>query len=128
MNIYIVTAYRWGHRDNHSYVVGAFSTKEQADQAADTHVGWRGGKYGCEVVECDVGNTSEDYHPSQVSYFESPYYGAAGRHSPSAHPADRNKPPEFDNRLVCAKCYEELPQTEKERFEIAEVSNEHPVD
>ena len=33
--IHVVQAYRWGDRENHSYVVGVYDTKEQAIIAAD---------------------------------------------------------------------------------------------
>ena len=49
-NIYIVTAYRFGDKHNHSYVVGAFSTKEEAIRQAKIEEEWRGGKYDCEVI------------------------------------------------------------------------------
>lgn len=50
-DIYVVTAYRWGQRHNHSYVVGAYSTEEQAREVAREEERSRGGnKYECEVV------------------------------------------------------------------------------
>lgn len=49
MNIYIVTAYRWGSRDDHSYPIGAFNDLNTAIAAADSHTIYRGGKYYCEV-------------------------------------------------------------------------------
>jgi hypothetical protein len=50
MEVFIVTAYRWGDRENHSYVVGAFSTKDEAILWAKKEEEWRGGKYDCEVI------------------------------------------------------------------------------
>lgn len=62
--IYIVTAYKWGLRDNHSYIIGAFKKKDKAIKVADSHTTYRGGKYGCAVDECKLDsftNTEENY-------------------------------------------------------------------
>ena len=48
--IYVVQAYRWGKRENHSYVVGVFDTEEQAIYAADNEEESRGIKYKCAVI------------------------------------------------------------------------------
>jgi len=50
MNVYIVTAYRWGNKEAHSYVVGAFDVKEVAVNQANYEKEYRGGKYECEVI------------------------------------------------------------------------------
>lgn len=113
--VFVVTAYRWGHRDNHSYVVGCSDELEHAKQLAESHMDWRGGKYGCEVVECDARYVGEgECGAEQVHYVESPYYGACGRNTPSEHPADRNKPIEFSRRFVCMKCHEECDEVKEE--------------
>jgi len=50
--IYVVTMYRWGDREKHSYVHGVFSTEEIALAQAETEQMWRGGfKYVPEIVE-----------------------------------------------------------------------------
>lgn len=49
MLIYIVTAYRFGDREGHSYVVGAFDNEEESLKQAKLEREWRGGKYECEV-------------------------------------------------------------------------------
>ncbi len=61
---FIVTAYRGGARDKHSYVVGAFSTKEAAIKCAETHVPYRTGIYSCEVTSCvmDEFDNEKDYY------------------------------------------------------------------
>lgn len=79
----VVTAYRWGLRDAHSYVVGIRCNRESAEELARSHVEYRGGKYGCEVCDCDG---------KQVAYVESPYHGAAGASRPACQPADKDKP------------------------------------
>ena len=48
--IYVVQAYRWGNRENHSYVVGVYDTKEQAIIAADKEEESRGIKYKCAII------------------------------------------------------------------------------
>ncbi len=59
--VYIVTAYRYGNREMHSYVIGAFSKKDKALEAADNEEDFRGGKYECSVEEweMDVGGDAK---------------------------------------------------------------------
>lgn len=80
VTIYVVTAYRWGLRDRHSYVLGAYYNLGVAKQIAVAEVEGRGGKYGCEIVACDPEDTAnEDGNVvTQVHYVESPYFGQAG--------------------------------------------------
>lgn len=88
---YVVTAYRWGQRNAHSYVVGAYPDLNRAKQCAEEHVDYRGGKYACEVVQ--AGSWSEDDERDaarQVYYVESPYYGLA-HDAGHFHPADDAK-------------------------------------
>ena len=62
--IWTTTAYRWGERENHSYLLGVFSKKHAAIKCADSHTEYRGGKYGCVVDEFELDNfdnTSNDY-------------------------------------------------------------------
>jgi hypothetical protein len=62
--VYIVTAYRWGDRANHSYNLGVFTKKNKAQQVADSHCLYRGGKYACDVDACDLDqfdNKSNEY-------------------------------------------------------------------
>ena len=52
MKIYTVTAYRFGNRESHSYVVTATTDKEFAIKKAEEEEYRRGGnKYQCEVIE-----------------------------------------------------------------------------
>lgn len=51
MNVFVVTAYRFGEVNNHSYVVCVCPSIEQAKQAAEKESDWRGGKYACEVTK-----------------------------------------------------------------------------
>jgi hypothetical protein len=52
--VYIATVYRYGNREGHSYVVGAFSEEHLATQAVNYEYGMRGGKYRGEVLKCKV--------------------------------------------------------------------------
>jgi 2-polyprenyl-3-methyl-5-hydroxy-6-metoxy-1,4-benzoquinol methylase len=54
MKVYVVTAYRWGNRESHSYVVGAFDNEENAIKEAKLETEWRGGKYECEVRSMEL--------------------------------------------------------------------------
>lgn len=53
--VYTVTAYRWGSREMHSYIVGVRSKKHAALKLAEQEEAHRGGtKYICEVLEWTV--------------------------------------------------------------------------
>jgi hypothetical protein len=54
MLVYIVTAYRFGNRESHSYVVGAFDNEEASLKQAKIEREWRGGKYECEVRSMEL--------------------------------------------------------------------------
>jgi len=49
IQVYIVEALRRGDRERHSYVVGAYSTRQRAQSAADAEGLWREGTYQCVV-------------------------------------------------------------------------------
>lgn len=55
---YVVTMYRWGDRECHSYVLGVYTTKTKAEKAAMKEQEYRGGtKYYPECLEIpfDIG-------------------------------------------------------------------------
>jgi hypothetical protein len=55
---YIVTMYRWGERDKHSYVLGVYNKKAKAQDEAQKEKEYRGGnKYYPEILECDINDT-----------------------------------------------------------------------
>ena len=54
MQVYVLTAYRWGSIENHSYVCGVFESKEDAQLAANREMLWRGGKYDCMIAEMEM--------------------------------------------------------------------------
>ena len=58
MEVYIVFARRFGSYETHSYVVGVFDNIDLANKHADEEEDYRGGKYSCEIVNCDL-NTEE---------------------------------------------------------------------
>ena len=51
--LFVVEALRWGHRENHSYVVGVFDNLHDACEACVIEEMWRGGKYKCFINECN---------------------------------------------------------------------------
>lgn len=58
--VYTVHAFRYGDRDNHSYIVGLYTKKSAALLAAEREREWRGGsKYFCEVREWEPRATAE---------------------------------------------------------------------
>jgi hypothetical protein len=60
--VYTVHAYRWGDRENHSYLVGVYSKKLAAIKAGEATTEWRGGKYECEVIQWKL----DDYESKKV--------------------------------------------------------------
>jgi hypothetical protein len=52
--LYIVTAYRYGDTERHSYPVGVYSTVGGAIGAATDEEYSRGGKYSCHIVEAEL--------------------------------------------------------------------------
>ena len=54
MEVYIVLARRFWTSETHAYVVGAFDNIDLANKCADGEEDYRGGKYSCEIVTCDL--------------------------------------------------------------------------
>jgi hypothetical protein len=50
-SFFVVEALRWGDRENHSYVIGVFTTREQAELAGEVEVSWRANKYEYHISE-----------------------------------------------------------------------------
>jgi hypothetical protein len=55
--VYVVTMYRWGNRENHSYVAAVSLDADKARQMAEQEEIDRGGKYQAEVIEVPVDDT-----------------------------------------------------------------------
>ena len=65
--VYTIHAYRWGGRDNHSYLVDVTFDKQEALETAEAEAYWRGGKYECEVREWQPGTKNPDGSPGGPS-------------------------------------------------------------
>jgi hypothetical protein len=59
--MFIVTAYRHGDKELHSYVVGMFNTIDRATKASEDETQWRGGKYYCEILSMRVNETHREF-------------------------------------------------------------------
>lgn len=68
--VYIVTMYRWGEREAHSYVLGGYSNPDKAIEYGLTEESDRGRKYTCEVLEIEIDNISIDYRPKVILRLE----------------------------------------------------------
>lgn len=69
MVLYVTEMLRWGDDESHHYIVGAFTSKESAEQYGDAHKSWRGGKYEFRVVPVVVDEVCQeivDYHKGCV--------------------------------------------------------------
>lgn len=66
MKVYVVTAYRWGDHEQHSYVVGAFSNPNKATRSKHDEEQHRGGKYSCEIVELMVDRPMHFRHVRRI--------------------------------------------------------------
>lgn len=51
---FVVTAYRWGDNERHSYVVAVLPTLDAALAVKSEEESWRGGKYSCGIVEWEA--------------------------------------------------------------------------
>lgn len=69
--VWVVVAYRWGERENHSYTLGVFTKKAQAIKCAESHTEYRGGKYGCAVEQCVLDAYKEDANDYTTEIFKS---------------------------------------------------------
>jgi len=58
--MFVVIAYRWGNRENHSYTLGCFDNIEDAKSCADSHASYRAAKYGCVVEKCVLNHFDDD--------------------------------------------------------------------
>lgn len=64
--IYVVTAYRWGDRKDHSYPIGITCRLEKAKEMANSHTNYRGGKYECIVYEIKFDILDNEYGITEV--------------------------------------------------------------
>ena len=59
-NVYVVTMYRYGDREKHSYVLGVWSTIKEAELFGLTEESFRGGKYKHHITEWIVDSNECD--------------------------------------------------------------------
>ena len=73
--LYIVTAYKNGDQESHSYPIGVFDNLDLAIVEAESHADFRGGKYGCVVDECQLNHyrNEDDNHTKEVYRAKSRY-------------------------------------------------------
>ncbi len=57
--VYVVTMYRYGEREKHSYVYGAFSTEATAREWGEKEKDYRGGKYEPEIIKFYVDSPTD---------------------------------------------------------------------
>lgn len=68
MIVYIVEALRSSDREMHSYILGVWDSLESAKRAAEEHVSYRGGKYGCQVHQCHMNSEVDSDWCSSLLY------------------------------------------------------------
>lgn len=68
MLIYVVEALRGGDREAHSYVLGVWDTLDPAKAAAEEHASYRGGKYVCQVHQCDLNSEMDSDMSATLLY------------------------------------------------------------
>jgi hypothetical protein len=52
--IYITEMLRWGDDESHHYIIGAYSTIQDAEYAGEVEKTWRGGKYEYRIVPKEI--------------------------------------------------------------------------
>ena len=57
--VYTVTMYRYGNREWHSYVLGAFSSNDIAREWAVKEEEYRDGKYKAEIIRCEIDSPTD---------------------------------------------------------------------
>ncbi len=60
--IYVVTMYRWGSRESHSYVIGGYNCLNAAIAAGEAEAYGRAGKYEYEAIGLDNHGNIFEYH------------------------------------------------------------------
>jgi hypothetical protein len=61
MKVYITEMLRLGDPEENHYIVGAFSTREQAELSGDVEKTWRANKYEYQVTEVELDVLDDDY-------------------------------------------------------------------
>jgi len=58
MIVYVITMYRWGDEESHSYLYGVETDKKEAIRKAAGEEVQRGGKYEAEIAEIEIGHST----------------------------------------------------------------------
>lgn len=58
--VFVTTMHRYGNRENHSYVLGVWSSEALAKLHGETEQAWRGDKYTAEVTRWTVDASEHD--------------------------------------------------------------------
>ena len=62
MELYIVIAYKGGHKDRHHYIVGLYSTLDKAKRASKQEEEFRGGnRYACAIYRAPISAEWTDF-------------------------------------------------------------------
>lgn len=64
MMVFVVTMYRYGNPEAHSYVLGVWSTLDGAQKAGAAEEAWRGSKYRYRVTSWHIDADEWDRVPS----------------------------------------------------------------
>ena len=72
MDIYVVTMYRWGSRENHSYVLGVWRNAVIATRHCSAEEAWRGGKYTGEILKFQLDASADDVKPVAIKGLPAP--------------------------------------------------------
>ena len=68
MQVYVATLYRMAERNNESFVIGVFSDREKAKEAALIESHERSYKYGYEISEFEIDVLSEKDEFNKIHY------------------------------------------------------------
>lgn len=70
MKIFVTEMLRWGDDETHHYIIGAYSTLEQATECGEIEKTWRGCKYEYRIIETglDAGLDEEKVITHKGSY------------------------------------------------------------
>lgn len=89
-DIYVVTMYRWGNKENHSYPLGVYTTLDTAKREGDKELDYRGGKYYPEVTQHIVDHELKE--DKDGFWIQDGYRLAATRCNPAYRKQDKRQP------------------------------------
>ena len=74
MELYVVTMYRWGDREKHSYVLGVFANAVVATRHCAEEEIFRGGKYTGEILRMEANVSVHDAEPRVLKALPPPRF------------------------------------------------------